>query len=73
MNTYLAIIEITGLAGTKTRNIEIKAKTLASATKKAWAIIGNQTGQVLEIKRDVKLTKTEKNIADGVDWVNEQT
>lgn len=49
MKTYLATILITGLAGTVERKLEIKAKTIVSANKKVWAIIGNQTGSIIDL------------------------
>jgi hypothetical protein len=49
MKTFKVTIKIQGLMGTTERTHEIKAKTLASAQKKAFAIIGNQTGEIISI------------------------
>lgn len=50
MKNFKATIEITNMFGiAQKREIEIKAKTQKSAEKKAWAIIGNQTGIVVSV------------------------
>ena len=49
MKTFKVTIKYQTLAGEQTRTHEVKAKTLASAQKKAWAIIGNQSGEVIAI------------------------
>lgn len=43
MKNYKATLVIHTFAGKQTREIIIKAKTLESATKKAWQIAGNQS------------------------------
>jgi hypothetical protein len=47
MKNFKVTIKIQGLMGTVERTHEIKAKTFASAQKKAYALIGNQTGEVV--------------------------
>lgn len=49
MKTFIATIEITGLAGVQTHEIKVEAKTASSAEKKAWQVIGNRTGRVISI------------------------
>lgn len=49
MKVFEVTIKIIGLGGEQVRTHEIKAKTIDSATKKAWQIIGNQTGEVLYV------------------------
>jgi hypothetical protein len=48
MKTFIVSIEITGLTGTDERDLEIKARTEASARNKAWDIIGNRSGQIID-------------------------
>ena len=50
MKNFIVTIKIEGLTGTRTMVREIKAKTEKSALSKAYLIIGNQSGQILEIK-----------------------
>jgi hypothetical protein len=49
MKIFKVTIKIQGLMGTTERVYEIKAKTWDSAQKKAFAIIGNQTGEIISI------------------------
>jgi hypothetical protein len=49
MKTYKVTIKIHGLCGISETTHDIKAKTLKSAQKKAYAIIGNQSGQIVDI------------------------
>ena len=47
MKLWIVKIEIIGLGGRKERDLEIKARTQKSAEKKAYAIIGDRTGNIL--------------------------
>lgn len=49
MTTFKATIKIVGLCGERINTHIIKAKTLKAATSKAWQIVGNQSGQVIEV------------------------
>ena len=50
MKNFKVTIEITNMFGVSSkREIQIKAKTEKSAEKKAWEIIGNQSGHVVSV------------------------
>jgi len=57
MKNFYAVLKIQSLTGVSTRKVTIKAKTLKSAEKKAWEMIGNQSGEVITI--DDKLSPEE--------------
>lgn len=47
MKNWKVTIMITNMFGvSEKREVKIKAKTIKSAEKKAWSIIGNQTGHI---------------------------
>jgi hypothetical protein len=50
MKNFKVTIKIQGLMGTTERSHEVKAKTISSARKKAYAIIGNQSGEIISIE-----------------------
>jgi hypothetical protein len=50
MKTYKVTIKIHGLCGISETTHDIKARTLVSARKKAYAIIGNQSGEIIDIR-----------------------
>lgn len=50
MKTFKVTIKIQSFFGTQIITREIKAKTLSSCQKKAYAIIGNQTGEIVFIE-----------------------
>lgn len=49
MKTFLAVIKIQGLGGTAHYTKYIEAKTLKAAKNRAWASIGDQTGEIVLI------------------------
>lgn len=51
MKNFKVVIEIEGLAGKRTMERTIKAKTAKSAENKAWDIIGNQSGNIISIQQ----------------------
>jgi hypothetical protein len=49
MKTFKVTIQYINLVGTHLSEVEIRARTEASATKKAWQLIGNRDGVVVKV------------------------